>query len=347
MSNQDTSVSDLASFYSQLQVKPEIARYRPLLEKYQQQRSCFWIPNDVDMSTDKADLEKMSPAMAHFAKFLSAFFAISDNAVNVSLSDRMDWFVPRLPDEIRYDVEVNLRFQAAMEDIHSEQYVRFLTAYCDGVRREPGKPSELETYTNAVQNFPTIRAKTEFIRKLTRSHSDGYEKHDLVFLVGCMCVERIMFSASFAGAFYFKSMNLLQGFGGANELISRDEGLHCEVAGLIFDYLRQRNGITPEIQFEIRQTVRDCVEIEKEFVRAALPDNLPNMNSTLMQNYVEYVADHMMGVGLGMPVIYGTANPFSFMHNISLPTKTSFFEARVTQYSMQPSTSEFHELDDI
>jgi ribonucleotide reductase beta subunit family protein with ferritin-like domain len=309
---------------------------------YEKQRDSFWTPKDPDLSKDRDDLNNMSEDMSKFAKFLSAFFALSDNIVNINLGDRIDNFVEKyIPEQFRYETYLNFNFQIAMEDIHSEQYSLFLENYCVG--------DEKEYYINAVNNFPTIKEKTDFILDIIKKDpitNEYINNNPLEFLVYCMCVERIGFSASFAGAFYFKTLNLLKGFTNANEYINRDEGMHCEVLRILYEIVLNHNPeyVTDTFILDIQNIVRKACDIEQRFVDEALPNNIPNMNSKLMKEYVMYISDHLLS-SINIPKIYNVSNPFNFMDNMSLDTKTSFFEQRVTSYSKSDTGNSF-ELDD-
>jgi ribonucleotide reductase beta subunit family protein with ferritin-like domain len=325
--------------------------HKELKDIYEKQRKGFWLPTDPDLTKDKSDLDNMNENMSNFAKFLSAFFAVSDNLVNINLSDRIDNFVEKyIPEQFRYETYLNFHFQVAIEDIHSEQYSAFLENYCNSyidselsMKKFNGK-SEKDYYIDCVNNFITIKEKADFILDIINKDENGEYiiSNPLEMLIYCMCVERINFSASFAGAFYFKSMGLLTGFTNANELISRDEGMHCEVLRILYNIVKDETDFKVDID-KIQEIVRKSCEIEKRFADEALPENIPNMNSKLMKEYVEYIGDHMLN-SINIPKIYNTKNPFTFMDNLSLEVKTSFFEQRVTNYTKSNNDSNF-EID--
>lgn len=313
-----------------------------LLDLYNKQRKSFWLPTDPDLTKDRDDLLNMDINMSKFAKFLSAFFAVSDNLVNINLGDRINNFVEKyIPEEYQYEVNLNFHFQVAIEDIHSEQYSLFLENYCNN--------DEKEYYINSIKNFPTIKEKSDFILNIIKKNDNNeYIMNDpLEFIVSCMCVERIGFSASFAGAFYFRTLGILNGFTNANELISRDEGMHCDVLGVIYEILYDKSTQNKTNLIErIHNIVRNACDIEKRFAKEALPERLPNMNENLMCDYAEYISDHLL-TSINIPKLYNTKNPFNFMDNLSLPVKTSFFEKRVTQYSRGIASSAFSLDEDI
>ncbi len=341
--------SNLIRTFHQFKMHPE------LKELYEKQRKSFWLPSEPDLTKDKSDLDNMNKDMSNFAKFLSAFFAISDNLVNINLSDRINNFVNKyIPEKFQYETNLNFNFQIAMEDIHSEQYSAFLQNYCNDYidslhpfyDENNNLISEKEYYINCVKNFPTIKEKANFILDIINKDNDNNYliSNPLEFLTYCMCVERISFSASFAGAFYFKTLGLLSGFTNANELISRDEGMHCEVLRVLFEIVKLEGNYELNIN-NIQNIVRKCCDIEKRFVDESLPEKIPNMNSNLMKEYVEYISDHLL-TSIHIPKIYNTLNPFHFMENLSLETKTSFFEQRVTNYSKSENKNNTFEIDD-
>jgi ribonucleoside-diphosphate reductase beta chain len=302
----------------------------------EKQRNLFWLPKHPDLSLDLADLKSMPKEWSHFAKFLSAFFAVSDALVNVSIESRLEYFVDKYAPNLKLELKYNWHFQEMMEDIHAEQYSLFLETYCIDTE-------EKQRYINCIENFPTIRAKAEFILSIQDNNNP------LCILIACACVERIMFSGSFAGVFWFKTKNLLAGFIEANSYIIRDEGIHCDILTTTFNLLVEENPslLNDETRKLCREIVTYACTIEKQFAVEALPQPLPGMNYDLMSQYIEYIGDHLLDV-VGIAPVYHSENPFPFMDMISLETKTSFFEKKVTEYKKaETDNSGFVEDDTI
>lgn len=306
-----------------------------LLEK---QRGCFWLAKHPDLSADLKDIKFMPKEWANFAKFLSAFFAVSDSLVNVSLEDRLKYFIEKYASKYEMEIKYLWHFQMMMEDTHSEQYSLLVETYCID-------PEEKSYYINCIENFVTIKDKANFILSI---NEEKYDNNPLYILTACACIERIGFSASFAGVYWFKSKNLMHGFAEANDYIVRDEGLHCDTATTIFNLLVRDDPtlITPDVITEIKNIVRNACDIEKRFAEEALPHNLPGMNALLMGQYVECIGDHLLQA-INIEPIYNSSNPFDFMDMIGLQTKTSFFEKKVTEYQKSSEDSKFDMVDDI
>ncbi len=282
-------------------------KYTDIWQMYKQAEASFWTAEEVDLSEDLADWVKLNEGERHFISTVLAFFAASDGIVNENLA-------------INFMSEVQIPearcfygFQIAMENIHSEMYSLLIDTYV----KDPVKKDFL---FKAIDTVPAVNRKAEWALRWIES-KDFAER-----LVAFVAVEGIFFSGSFCALFWLKKRGLMPGLTFSNELISRDEALHCEFGTLLYGMLR--NGLDTE---RVQQIIREAVEIESEFISEALPVSLIGMNAVLMKQYIEYVADFWL-VRLGVPKIYGVSNPFDFMELISLSGKTNFFEKRVGDY---------------
>ena len=278
-------------------------------EMYKQEVASFWTAEEIDFQQDLSDWRKLSDDEQHFIKHVLAFFAASDGIVleNLAVNFTKEVQIP--------EARCFYGFQIAMENIHAETYSLMIDTY---VR----DPEERDYLFNALENVPAVKKKGDWALKwLSKKRATFPER-----LVAFAAIEGIFFSGSFCAIFWLKKRGLMPGLTFSNELISRDEGLHCEFAALLHSMLRH-----PADQATINRIVCDAVEIEKEFITEALPVDLIGMNSKLMSDYIEYVADRLL-VMLSCPKVYGTANPFPWMEMISLQGKTNFFEKRVGDY---------------
>lgn len=275
---------------------------------YKRQQACFWTIEEVDLSKDRNDWEKLNDNERYFIKHILAFFAASDSLVNENLLERFTREVEELEAMYFYI------FQAMMECVHSELYSALIDTYItDSV--------EKQTTFDAVENFEAIKKKAEWTRKWTQSDNPFVER-----LVAFAIVEGVFFSGAFCSIFWLKERGLMSGLTISNEFISRDEGMHTEFACLM--YKKQDEKMSKERIYEI---MKEAIEIEHNFITEALPCNLIGMNCELMKQYICFVADYLL-VQLGVPKLYNVTNPFSFMNQISLEGKTNFFEERTTQY---------------
>lgn len=283
-------------------------QYKEIWRMYKQQVASFWTAEEIDLSQDLVDWERLGKGERHFIKHVLAFFAASDGIVLENLAERFmsDVQVP--------EARCFYGFQIAMENIHSETYSLLIDTYIDD-------PNEKDILFNAVDNFPVIKKKAQWALKWING-SDSFAER----LVAFAAVEGIFFSGSFCAIFWLKKRSLLPGLTFSNELISRDEGLHCDFACLLYSYLK--NSLD---QARIHEIISEAVEIEKEFIADALPVELIGMNSKLMCRYIEFCADRLV-FSLGYPKLYNTANPFDWMDLISMQGKTNFFEKRVGDY---------------
>ena len=275
---------------------------------YKQAEASFWTAEEIDLSTDFRDWETLTENEQHFISHVLAFFAASDGIVLENLGLRF------LKEVQMPEARAFYAFQLTIENIHSETYGLLLDTYI----KDSVKKNHL---FKAIHNVPTVARKAQWAVKWIQSSECFAER-----LVAFACVEGIFFSGSFCAIFWLKKRGLMRGLTFSNELISRDEGLHCDFACLLYSMLK--HPLEPE---RLQDIVKDAVEIEKEFVCEALSCSLVGMNAHLMSEYIEYVADRLM-VQLGVPKVWNTPNPFDWMESISLQGKANFFEHRVDQY---------------
>ena len=283
-------------------------KYDDIWRFYKKAEASFWTAEEVDLSDDRKHWEKLTDDERHFISHVLAFFAASDGIVleNLALRFMKDVQIP--------EARAFYGFQIAIENIHSEMYSLLIDTYIRDAK-------EKLFLFGAIENIPCVGKKAEWALRWIES-SEGFGER----LIAFACIEGIFFSGSFCAIYWFKKRGLMPGLTFSNELISRDEGLHRDFACLLFGYLREK----PD-QSVVRQIVEEAVLIEKEFVCDSLPCKLVGMNAELMSDYIEFVADHLLGQ-LGMEKTYGTNNPFDWMELISLQGKTNFFEKRVGEY---------------
>jgi ribonucleoside-diphosphate reductase beta chain len=277
-------------------------------QMYKQAEASFWTAEEIDLSPDLADWERLNDGERHFISHVLAFFAASDGIVNENLA-------VNFLSEVQYpEAKCFYGFQVMAENIHSETYSLLIDTYVRDSR-------EKNKLFNALETVPCVAKKGEWALKWINSET-FVER-----LIAFAAVEGIFFSGSFCSIFWLKKRGLMPGLSFSNELISRDEGLHCEFACLLYTrYIK--NKLPQERVYEI---ILDAVRIEKEFITDALPVALIGMNADLMAQYIEYVADFWLQ-RLGYEKYYNTPNPFDFMTTISLQGKTNFFEKRVGEY---------------
>jgi ribonucleoside-diphosphate reductase beta chain len=276
---------------------------------YKLAEASFWTAEEIDLSQDQSDWDdKLNDDERHFVKHILAFFAASDGIVNENLAEN---FVQ----EVQYtEAKFFYGFQIMMENIHSETYSLLIDTYIKDAK-------EKDYLFNAIDTVPCVRKKADWA---LRWISNGTFQERLIAFAA---VEGIFFSGSFCSIFWLKKRGLMPGLTFSNELISRDEGMHCDFACLLYNR-HVVNRLDPAV---VRGIIEDAVEIEKEFVSDALPVNLIGMNSEMMRQYIEFVADRLL-ISLGQPKIYNVENPFPWMEMISLQGKTNFFEKRVGDY---------------
>lgn len=275
---------------------------------YKQAEASFWTAEEIDLSQDLIHWEGLNDGERHFISHVLAFFAASDGIVNENLALNF------LHEVQLGEAKCFYGFQIMMENIHSETYSLLIDTYIKD-------PNEKHRLLNALETVPAVGRKGEWALKWINSENFAER------LVAFAAVEGIFFSGSFCSIFWLKKRGLMPGLSFSNELISRDEGLHCDFACLLYTKYLQ-NKLSEERVLEI---ITDAVSIEQEFVTDALPVNLIGMNAALMSQYIEFVADRLL-VSLGYKKRYNATNPFDFMEMISLQGKTNFFEKRVGEY---------------
>ncbi|PWJ59515.1 ribonucleoside-diphosphate reductase beta chain [Dyadobacter jejuensis] len=283
-------------------------KHNDIWEMYKRHEASFWTAEEIDLSQDQKDWENLNDGERHFISHVLAFFAASDGIVNENLA-------VNFLSEVQYaEAKCFYGFQIAMENIHSETYSLLIDTYIkDNV--------EKDRLLRAMDTIPCVQKKAEWALKWI--NSPVFAERIIAFAA----VEGIFFSGSFCSIYWLKKRGLMPGLSFSNELISRDEGLHCEFACLL--YTRHIvNQLDPE---RVKEIMTDAVKIEQEFVTDALPVSLIGMNAALMNQYIEYIADFWLE-RLGCEKVYGSSNPFDFMELISLPGKTNFFEKRVGEY---------------
>lgn len=278
---------------------------------YKKAEASFWTAEEIDLSSDHNDWLKLSKNEKHFISHVLAFFAASDGIVNENLAMNFSNEVQSAEARCFYG------FQIAIENIHSEVYSLLIDTYI----RDSQEKSRL---FNAIETVPSVSKKAQWALKwCSREFSSFAER-----LIAFSAVEGIFFSGSFCSIFWLKKRGLLPGLSFSNELISRDEGMHCDFACLLYSKLVNR--LSQEVVFDI---IDSAVTIESEFVSEALPVELIGMNSKLMVQYIKFCADRLL-VALKYDKFYNVSNPFDWMEMISLQGKTNFFEKRVSEYSM-------------
>uniref|UniRef100_H3C9Y7 Ribonucleoside-diphosphate reductase subunit M2 n=1 Tax=Tetraodon nigroviridis TaxID=99883 RepID=H3C9Y7_TETNG len=283
-------------------------QYQDLWQMYKKAEASFWTAEEVDLSKDLQHWESLKDDERFFISHVLAFFAASDGIVNENLVERFTQEVQVTEARCFYG------FQIAMENIHSEMYSLLIDTYIK-------EPSEREYLFNAIETLPCVKKKADWALNWIGNQKASYGERVVAFAA----VEGIFFSGSFAAIFWLKKRGLMPGLTFSNELISRDEGLHCDFACLMFKHLLHK----PSAQ-TVGAIIRNAVEIEQEFLTEALPVKLIGMNCQLMKRYIEFV-DRLL-LELGFAKIYRAENPFDFMENISLEGKTNFFEKRVGEY---------------
>ena len=276
-------------------------------QMYKKAEASFWTAEEIDLSQDLKDWENLNDGERHFISHVLAFFAASDGIVNENLA-------VNFMNEVQIpEARCFYGFQIMMENIHSETYSLLIDTYVK-------KQSEKDHLFNALETVPAVGKKGAWALKWIDSEKFAER------LIAFAAVEGIFFSGSFCSIFWMKKRGLMPGLTFSNELISRDEGLHCDFACLLY---RMLNNKLPEER--VQEIIRDAVSIEQEFVTDALPVDLIGMNAKLMSQYIEFVADRLLGE-LGCKKVYNSTNPFDFMEMISLQGKTNFFEKRVGEY---------------
>lgn len=290
-------------------------RYDDVWQMYKRQVDCFWRAEEVDLSKDLNDWNKLNNDEQKFIKMVLAFFAASDGLVLENLALRF------MSDVQLSEARAFYGFQIAMENIHSEMYSILIDTYIQDSK-------EKITLFEATQNYPCITKKANWAKKWISDNRSSFAAR----LVAFAAIEGIFFSASFASIYWIKKRGLMPGLTLSNEFISRDEALHTEFAILLYSKLHKK--LNKKRVYEI---IQEAVEIEKEFITEAIPCRMIGMNSKLMLQYIEFVADRLV-LQLGYDKIYNSSNPFDFMELISVETKVNFFERTNSEYALADKT---------
>merc|ERR1719310_175538 len=283
-------------------------KYPEVWEMYKKQEASFWTAEEIDLSQDMRDWEKLSEQERHFVKHVLAFFAASDGIVLENLGARFSTEI-QIPEARAF-----YGFQMAMENIHSETYSLLIEQY---IRDD----AERDMVFKAIQTMPAVRAKAEWAVMWMNNENCFAER-----LVAFAAVEGILFSGAFCSIYWLKKRSMMPGLTFSNELISRDEGLHADFACLLYSMLQHK--LPDDVVYDI---ILGAVQAEMAFICEALSCDLIGMNSESMTKYIKFVADRLL-VALGHPKIYNVQNPFDWMELISLQGKTNFFEKRVGEY---------------
>lgn len=297
-------------------------KYNDIWDMYKTQEMAFWTAEEIDLAQDLTDWhEKLNDDERHYVKNVLAFFAASDGIVNENLAENF-------LSEVQFpEAKFFYGNQIMIENIHSETYSLLIDTYIKDSK-------EKDRLFNALETVPSVKKKGDWALKWIES--DSFVER----LVAFAAVEGIFFSGSFCSIFWLKKRGLMPGLAFSNELISRDEGLHCLFATLLY-----KNYVVNKLSEErVKEIICEAVEIEKEFVTDSLPVSLVGMNSKLMSQYIEYVADYWL-MELGYSKVYGTECPFDFMEMLSLKNKTNFFEKKVSDYQ-KPSDTKI-DYDDL
>jgi ribonucleotide reductase beta subunit family protein with ferritin-like domain len=296
--------------------------YPDIFEMYKKHVSTFWTADELNFQQDLIDLEKLTSNEKYFINHVLAFFAASDGIVSENLGQRFSNDVPKA------EVRAFYAFQNAMEQVHSESYSLLIDSYVKD-------PIEKDSLFNAVRNFPAIKEKSDWCQKWITDILSPFSQRLVAFAI----VEGVFFSASFCAIFWMRERGLLPGLSFANQLISRDEGLHTQFACLLYSKL---NNKLPEKV--IHEMFKEAVEIEMHFITESIPCAMIGMNSDLMKEYIKFVADYTIMM-LGYQPMYHSQNPFAFMEFASLEGKTNFFEKRVSEYSKAVVSTDDFKVD--
>jgi ribonucleotide reductase beta subunit family protein with ferritin-like domain len=290
-------------------------KHQDIWEMYKKQIDCFWRSEEIDLSKDLNDWVSLNDDEQYFLSMILAFFAGSDGIVLENLAVRF------MNDVQISEARAFYGFQIAMENIHSETYSLLIETY---IKNEDTK---LRLF-NAINHFPCIKKKSDWAQKWIKDNRSGFATR----LIAFACVEGIFFSGAFCSIFWMKKRGLMPGLTFSNELISRDEALHCEFAVLLYSKLTNKLK-----KSKIHEIIKEAVEIETEFICEALPCRLIGMNSKMMTQYIQFVADRLC-LQLGIEKLYNVSNSFDFMELISLESKTNFFERRIDAYALATKT---------
>jgi len=297
-------------------------KYDDVWQMYKKQVDCFWRAEEIDLSKDNAHWETLSQEERFFLSMILAFFAASDGIVLENLGLRF------MNDVQISEARAFYGFQIAMENIHSQTYSLLIETYIKN-------GEEKDKLFRALENFECIKKKGDWAQKWIKDNRSGFATR----LIAFACVEGIFFSGAFCSIYWMKKRGLMPGLTFSNELISRDEALHCEFAVLLYSKL-----VNKVKKSRVHEIIKEAVEIENEFICEALPCRLIGMNSQLMTQYIQFCADRLC-VQLGYDKIYNVCNPFDFMELISLEGKVNFFERYNDSYALATKTKDDSTFD--
>jgi ribonucleoside-diphosphate reductase beta chain len=288
---------------------------------YKKQQQSFWIAEEVNLYNDLTDWDKLNDDEQYFIKMILAFFSSSDGIVAENL-------VLRFSNEVQLpEARAFYAFQNMMEMIHSEMYSLLINTYVKDDK-------EKMRLFNAIENFPCIKKKADWGKKWINDKKSTFG----VRLIAFSIIEGVFFSGSFCGIYWIKKRGLMHGLTMSNEFISRDEGLHTDFAVLLYSKINEKVE-----EKKVHKIMREAVNIESQFIIESIPCRLIGMNSDLMRQYIEFVADRLL-VQLGYTPLYKKSNPFPWMELISLKCKSNFFECTVSEYSLATKNNGNNEL---
>ena len=290
-------------------------KYDDIWQMYKKQIDCFWRAEEIDLSKDLDNWNSLNQDEKYFISMILAFFAASDGIVLENLASRF------MNDVQVSEARAFYGFQIAMENIHSQVYSLLIETYIKD-------KEEKHKLFNAIEHFPCIKKKSDWAQKWINDNRSSFATR----LVAFACIEGIFFSGAFCSIYWLKKRGLMPGLTFSNELISRDEALHCEFAVLLYSKLLKKVD-----KARINEIIKEAVDIEIEFICEALPCKLIGMNADLMTQYIKFVADRL-AVQLGYKKIYNVANPFDFMELISLEGKSNMFERKIADYALATVT---------
>ena len=292
-------------------------KYEDIWQMYKKQVDCFWRTEEIDLTKDLAHWDTLTQEEKFFLSMILAFFAASDGIVLENLGLRF------MNDVQISEARAFYGFQIAMENIHSQTYSLLIETYIKNIE-------EKDKLFRALDNFNCIKKKGDWAQKWIKDNRSGFATR----LIAFACVEGIFFSGAFCSIYWMKKRGLMPGLTFSNELISRDEALHCEFAVLLYSKL-----VNKVKKSRVHEIIKEAVEIENEFICEALPCRLIGMNSQLMTQYIQFCADRLC-VQLGYDKIYNVGNPFDFMELISLEGKVNFFERYNDSYALATKTKD-------
>lgn len=290
---------------------------------YKKAQSCFWVAEEINLYEDLNDWLKLTAKERYFISMVLGFFAEADSIVNLNLQEKLIPQISLIYKEANYFYV----FQMMIENIHNETYSLLIDTFIRD------KDERLKLF-QATKNFDIIKNKNDWA--MNHIQENDLAKNLLAFII----VEGLFFSGSFCSLFWLKEKGLMKGLTFSNELISRDEGLHVEFGIHMYNKMVKENNVKPLSEDEVHIIFQDAVKIEKEFICGALPVSLLGMNSGLMSQYIEYVADYLLK-NLNYNTLYKVKNPFHFMENISIQGKTNFFERKNSEYVIPMDNSNF------